>query len=156
MVIWKPAPYVLCPDCNRVNFLTGGGGSDLPGKCFGCHRVQSYCQHDLLPIIPASEWKAGRRHTYSVYLLRNSRNDLIYVGRTKKGLHTRMGQYLDWCRANPRTVSRPIHHAIRDIGEDAFAMILLEEVNSDAEQDRERYWINRLDARNPLKGYNRA
>lgn len=72
------------------------------------------------------------------------------------GLPTRMGQYLDWCRANPRVVSRPIHHAIQDIGEDAFDMILLEEVNSDAKQDRERYWINRLDARNPLKGYNRA
>jgi len=156
MVIWRPDPYVICPHCNRVNFLTGGGGPGLLVKCCGCQRDQTYCQDDLLPIIPAGEWKAGRHQAYSVYLLVNSRNDLIYVGKTKKGLHARMGQYLDWCRANPRTVSRPIHHAMQDIGEDAFDMILLEEVNSDMGQDRERYWINRLDARNPLRGYNRA
>jgi len=51
-----------------------------------------------------------------------------------------------------------------EFGFKAFDMILLEEVFYRWEmhegrvihEDRERYWIDRLDARNPLKGYNHA
>jgi hypothetical protein len=164
MVIWNPDPFVVCPQCNRVNYLKVFNASGVPSKprepevveCCGCRREHTYCGEDVLPIIPTKEWKAGRHHLYSIYLLVNSLNDLIYVGRTKKGLATRMGQYRDWCRANPRTVSRPIHCAMQEIGVDAFDMILLEDVNSDTRENRERFWIDHLDALNPLKGYNRA
>jgi hypothetical protein len=135
-------------------------------ECPSCQRAQTYCQEDVLPIIPERNenklWGYGRHSgCYSVYLIVNTCNGLIYVGMTTKTLSERMSHYEAHCRRlRPNMIaswSNPILLAMAEFGFKAFNMILLEEVFVwDLRGDRERYWINRLDARDPLKGYNRA
>jgi hypothetical protein len=132
-------------------------------ECCACQRAQKYDRNDLLPIIPKrsldNDWGGGIR--YSVYLIVNSANNLIYVGRTSRTLHERMADYEAHCRRlKPNMItswSNPILLAMAEIGFKAFDMILLEEVcDLSLPGDREHYWISRLNACNPLKGYNRA
>jgi len=167
MVIWRPNPYVICPRCNRANYLKGVND---PGQlcltpesefveCSGCQYSQSYRQEDMLPIIPerteSKRWGYGRYSgCYSVYLIVNTSNGLVYVGRTTKTLFERMSQH----EACSRRRSTRFAIAMAEFGFKAFDMILLEEAfyRWDHYEDRECCWIDRLDARNPLKGYNLA
>jgi len=119
----------------------------------------------MLPIIPerreGQHWGYSRYSgCYSVYLIVNTCNALIYVGKTTMSLFERMRQH-EVCS---RRGSTRFAIAMAEFGFKAFDMILLEEVFYRWEmhegrvihEDRERYWIDRLDARNPLKGYNHA
>lgn len=87
----------------------------------------------------------------------NTCNGLIYVGRTSKNLVERMCQH-EACSRNITSYTLRVDRAMAEFGFKAFDMILLEEVfcNWEEHEDRECYWIDSLDARNPLKGYNRA
>ena len=50
----------------------------------------------------------------------------------------------------------PLYRAMRKHGEHQFVFETLEECTDDHVDEREKFWINQLDSRNPEKGYNLA
>ena len=89
-----------------------------------------------------------------IYLLRNVVNGKVYVGQSVN-CHMRLKQHIKESKRN-RSRSH-LYKAMRKHGHDSFEMEILEEVamtTQDHLDDRECYWIKRLDACNPSTGYN--
>ncbi|MCU1225951.1 MAG: Protein containing Excinuclease subunit [Edaphobacter sp.] len=169
MVLSKPDPYVICRRCSKVNFIIGGSIAGpllyLPEsnvvECCGCGQSQRYEREEVLPVFLREGCKrlGFRKHPnwYSVYLIVNAHNGLIYVGMTRQSLHKRMELHECSCRKLPLKNSLAIDRAMAELGVTEFSLILLEEVlYNPHDEDRERYYISRLDACNPMKGYNRT
>lgn len=168
MVYSHPDPFVLCPQCRQLNFLpqaprTGSRYDVASGKrqCERCRTTLLFSGANVLPKRHPSEapvrWEIGNRCSpcYSIYLIVNRRNGMIYVGRTRGYLTDRM--YLHVCHSRRLTPkSSAISRAIHEFGEDAFDMFLLEEALSNQNEDKEREYICRLKACDPRVGYNRS
>lgn len=86
--------------------------------------------------------------TYSIYLIENKVNRLIYVGRTCMPILHRWYQHM-------HTRNSRLARDIRRLGRDAFAVKLLQVADNrlDATQ-AERKWIADLRANQPRHGYN--
>lgn len=86
-----------------------------------------------------------------IYQILNTENDKIYIGQTKNSVLSRFKAHLSEARNN-----RPgyLNEAIRKYGEDAFVVEIIEEIDDDSMNERERYWIAKLDANNREVGYN--
>lgn len=92
---------------------------------------------------------AQELNTGCIYVIRNKINNKVYVGQTRAGLEARFNQHKaaalngSFCR---------IHCAIRKHGIENFYIEELEEVGIDQLDEREAYWVGKLDAFE--EGYN--
>lgn len=171
MLFAEPDPYVICLDCNQVNYLKRDGPNGLVSirllsdkmECCNCGREWTYTREDTLPI---NRWRYGWCRPYYIYLLVNIKSDRIYVGRTESGnLQERLWWYKRRCQSwkyrwqyqpeaeRPVDYRRPIVRAMAEFGFNAFDMILLEK-GSDGGAWSEKHWIFRLNALDPKIGYN--
>lgn len=84
----------------------------------------------------------------SIYIIKNKINDKVYVGQTINKIETRFTNH----KMASRIEDTKLYRAIRKYGEDNFYIELLEEVEIDSLNEREKYWINFYDSYN--NGYN--
>lgn len=89
-----------------------------------------------------------------IYKITNTVNNKIYVGYTKKSLDERLKTHFYHAKRG----KLPLSQAIRKYKKENFKIELLEESEDDfyIHQQREKYWINKLNSRNPKIGYNVA
>ena len=75
-----------------------------------------------------------------IYKITNDINKKVYVGKTNSSLETRFKQHLIDAR---KTISknRPLYNAINKYGAEHFIIELIEECDSQIENEREQYWI---------------
>jgi group I intron endonuclease len=83
-----------------------------------------------------------------IYAFRNKENGKVYVGQSKKVL-TRKKQH----ERGDTNNSRRFHNAMNKHGADGFEFQVLEYCSSDQMDEREVYWINKLNSLYP-SGYN--
>lgn len=86
----------------------------------------------------------------NIYKITNRITNKIYVGKTNKDIHIRFKEHKK--NAANRT-NRYLYDAMNHYGKDAFTIELIEVVDSDIANERERYWISLLNSKKPL-GYN--
>lgn len=90
-----------------------------------------------------------------IYKVTNKVNGKIYVGKTSTSIEKRWKNHV-WTSKRATTTSI-LHHAIRKYGEECFEVTLLDEASTkEALNEKERFWISQLDARNDAIGYNIA
>lgn len=89
-----------------------------------------------------------------IYKITNIINNKIYIGYTKKSLDERLKSHFYYAKHG----KLPLSHAIKKYGKENFKIELIEESENDnyIHKEREKYWINRLNSRNPKIGYNVA
>lgn len=92
---------------------------------------------------------------YSIYKVTNTKNDKVYVGRTKIGIVERLGQHLGKARLNKEyDKNNKFHEAIRELGEESFKVELLAQTeNLDEANSLEIKFIKELNSLYP-NGYN--
>ena len=89
----------------------------------------------------------------AVYLIRNTTNDKVYVGRTVGPVDLRWKQHV--CDAVTRRRCHILSRAIRKYGVEAFEVALLAADIPETELDNlERIWIILLDSTDSRNGYN--
>ena len=87
------------------------------------------------------------RQAMIIYKITNLKNKKIYIGQTKRTLEERMSEH---CRKGINYIDR----AIKKHGINSFKIEIIEECkNIDELNERERYWIKKLETKAP-KGYN--
>lgn len=87
-----------------------------------------------------------------IYLIKNNISGKCYVGLTTKSLDTRWKQHLKEAKKNN---PRPLYSSIRKYGEEAFVIVVLEDVVSlDKLQESERKWIKYFSSDDNDSGYN--
>lgn len=90
-----------------------------------------------------------------IYQILNKTNSKLYVGQTRISIEQR---WRDHCRVsfneNSDEYNFPLHSAIRKYGKDNFKISILEECSEKELNEREIYWINKLDTYK--NGYNAA
>lgn len=87
-----------------------------------------------------------------IYKITNLVNGLIYVGKTTKTIEERRKAHINAVRNNSKA---RIHIAIREFGLDNFRFDVLEYVDTkDKLNEREIYYINKLNSTNLSIGYN--
>lgn len=74
-----------------------------------------------------------------IYALRNTVNDIVYVGQTRNSLQNRLSHH-----KGQTTDNSSIHTAMKEIGKDKFYIELLEEVTDDEADNKEIEWMERL------------
>lgn len=85
-----------------------------------------------------------------VYVIRNLKNEMVYVGQTKNPKGRKTGHFSLARRGD----NRYLYRAIRKHGAENFTFEVLEECTDETICDRERFWITYFDSFNPEKGYN--
>lgn len=85
----------------------------------------------------------------SIYIIRNTINDKVYIGQTTQTIGIRFTNHKMASRTGEDT---KFYRAIRKHGEDKFYVQLLEKVEIKDLNDRERYWIKYYDSY--YNGYN--
>lgn len=85
----------------------------------------------------------------SIYIIRNTTNDKVYIGQTTQTVGIRFTNHKMASRTGEDT---KFYRAMRKHGEDKFYPELLEEVEIENLNDRERYWIKYYDSY--YNGYN--
>lgn len=91
-----------------------------------------------------------------IYKITNRINGKIYVGKTKTTIKNRwcthISAYKKYVQSNKN--SSKLYNAINKYGIENFNISQLDECSYSELNDKERYWISKLDARNPDVGYN--
>lgn len=89
-----------------------------------------------------------------IYKITNLINNKIYIGYTKKSLEERLRYHFYYAKHG----KLPLSYAIKKYGKENFKIELIEESENDSyiHKEREKYWIDRLNSRNPKIGYNVA
>ncbi len=97
--------------------------------------------------MPTIDWSTG------VYCWRNRINGKVYVGGAYRSFSSR---FRDYRRLLPqgRCHNRHFQNAWTKYGRRAFVLSILEHCRPDRVEERETYWIGKLDATNPDRGYN--
>ena len=90
-----------------------------------------------------------------IYIIKNKINGKQYVGKTID-FSRRMSEHKsESFNPNRQGYNYPIHAAIRKYGVENFIYEVLEDnIGIELLDDREKYYINKLDTMNKLKGYN--
>ena len=85
-----------------------------------------------------------------IYKITNRINNKIYIGQTARTLNIR------WKEHKIASISsdRPLYKAMRKYGIDNFHIEILEEIPNTLLNEKETYWIKKLDSCNRDKGYN--
>lgn len=88
---------------------------------------------------------------YFIYGHINLINQKVYIGQTSQFPVTKR-----WKNGKAYTACRHFQNAIEKYGWDNFVHVILEECYCDQNEanEKEDYWINYYDSRNPNKGYN--
>lgn len=87
-----------------------------------------------------------------IYKISNNINGKFYIGKAINAeKRFKRHKYLA-----KKGVKRHFYNAIRKYGENNFTLSIIEECDNEIINDREKYWIERLNATNPLIGYNNA
>lgn len=86
-----------------------------------------------------------------IYMIVNDLNDKIYVGQTIQSLAARFKNHCCYSKSD-RSQNMYIKRAIHKYGREHFRIVLLEEVDQSMLDERERYWIKKLDSFH--NGYN--
>lgn len=90
-----------------------------------------------------------------IYKITDRTNNKIYIGQTKRDIYKRFGEHLSRVtsnRKNDRACS--LYIAMFNHGRENFYVELVEEVEDNVADQREKYWIKEFDSINPDKGYN--
>lgn len=74
-----------------------------------------------------------------IYLITNTINDKVYVGKTEESIEHRFKEHIRDSRKE-RCKNRPLYRAINKYGDENFKVELLEE--TDTPEIREEYWIS--------------
>lgn len=82
-----------------------------------------------------------------IYKITNNNNNKIYVGKSSKMIEESESYFGSGIVLN---------NAKKKYGLDNFTKEILEEVTAETINEKERYWIKKLDSTNPLIGYNLA
>ena len=83
-----------------------------------------------------------------IYVIKNELTEAKYVGQTQKSPYTRWGEHL----VSIDKENKPLYEDMKICGWQNFSFRVIEEVSNDLLNEREYYWIRRL---NTLKeGYN--
>lgn len=90
-------------------------------------------------------------NTGTIYLILNRLNGHKYVGQTRVPLNKRWAQHLQEAKTYS---TRPLYAAINKYGSDKFTIKVLEECNVDVLNEREVYWIEKLNTFKGADGYN--
>ena len=79
-----------------------------------------------------------------IYVITNDINEKQYVGKTTGNINIRFNEH---CRDYLRffTEERPLYKAMQKYGTEHFSIALLEECDLTILNEREQYWINKLD-----------
>jgi hypothetical protein len=87
-----------------------------------------------------------------IYVITNDINNKQYVGKTSRSLEERFGEH---CRdrTRPRCENRPLYKAMNKYGVEHFDIELLEECDISIAEEREQYWIKKLNTYGST-GYN--
>lgn len=86
-----------------------------------------------------------------IYVITNDINGKQYVGKTNRTIELRFKEHIS-DKDKRKTEKRPLYDAMNKYGIEHFSIRLLEECDEKVVQDREIYWINKL---NTYKnGYN--
>ena len=90
-------------------------------------------------------------HYYYIYMHKNKINNKIYIGYTYQEKPEKR-----WKNGSSYKQCIYFYHAIQKYGWDNFEHIIIEEglFTEKYAGEREDYWINHYDTRNPQKGYN--
>lgn len=85
-----------------------------------------------------------------IYKITNTVNEKIYVGQTVKTIEERFDAHIKKAKQHP---NRYLYDAMNHYGYDKFKVSQIEECDNSLLDERERYWIARLDCMIP-NGYN--
>jgi len=75
-----------------------------------------------------------------IYKVTNNINGKVYIGQSIFKIEKRFNQHLSDSK-KPSKCHRPFYDAINKYGQENFSIELVEEVNNDELNDREKYWI---------------
>lgn len=91
-----------------------------------------------------------------IYKITNQINGMFYIGKTKDTIENRYKSHLKQALKNKELniTSSRLYNALNKYGVDNFTIEQIEECSYEDLSEREIYWINKLDARNPDIGYN--
>lgn len=81
-----------------------------------------------------------------IYKITNSINGKIYVGQTFRDVQERFKEHLRMGRKEKVGYKSRLYYAIKKYGKDAFSVDTLEECPDNKLNEREIYWIEKLDA----------
>lgn len=97
-----------------------------------------------------------KRKILKIYQITNIVNQKIYIGKTIHTLHRRFKQHVHSAfSSDPRFKHIKLYEAMRKYGTDNFNIKLLDTAQNEIElNQKEKYWIQKLDSRNPEIGYN--
>lgn len=87
-----------------------------------------------------------------IYIIRCQITNKVYIGQTKN-IKSRKSSHLNRAKSG---LNRPLYSAIRKYGEENFFFEILEECDDLIVDEREIFWINQFDSKNPEKGFNLA
>lgn len=73
-----------------------------------------------------------------IYLITNTINDRVYVGKTSRTIKQR---WLEHVGDVNKYLDRPLYRAMKKYGVENFSIHLIEEVSDDKADEREQYWI---------------
>lgn len=75
-----------------------------------------------------------------IYKVTNNINGKVYIGQSIFEIHKRFKEHLSDSN-KPSNSSRPFYNAINKYGKENFSIELIEEVDNDYLNDREKFWI---------------
>lgn len=87
-----------------------------------------------------------------IYAISNSINEKVYVGQTIYPIEKRFAQHKAASKRDSAIQKSKLYKAMHKYGCDKFNVSLIEECSDDCLNDREIYWIKKLDSFN--RGYN--
>lgn len=95
------------------------------------------------------------KNVFAVYMIRNSINGKIYIGKTSNP-YTRLGQYKsDFRTLNKRRVNDYLANAVKKYGTESFIMVILEKYKTEQEcSEGEIKWMDAFNSTNSNFGYN--
>lgn len=85
-----------------------------------------------------------------IYKITNTVNNKIYIGQTARTLNIRWKEH----KIESVSSNRPLYKAMRKYGIDNFHIEILEEISNALLNERETYWIKKLQSYNRNIGYN--
>ena len=85
-----------------------------------------------------------------IYKIYNDINNKVYIGQTIRTIEARWEQHLRDC--NNANKQRHLYNAMKKYGKEHFFIEVIEEIDNNILNEREKYWINYYDSYN--NGYN--
>lgn len=91
-----------------------------------------------------------------IYKITNKQDGKIYIGKSKTTVQGRWQGHLRDCAKyiQQNKNSSKLYNAMKKYGIDSFEIEQIDQCPYEELDDRERYWISKLDSRNPTVGYN--